>query len=132
MNVDMISDIQKMLTHYGFKSDQLTHERLNFRLQLLQEECQETMTAFESSNEREVVDGLIDIIVVALGTLELSGININKAWSEVHRANMTKVRGVKPGRHSDGWDLYKPLNWQEPDHLHNTGNLKNILKGKTQ
>jgi predicted HAD superfamily Cof-like phosphohydrolase len=132
MKTNPIADIREMLEYYKFTPEQLNSERLEFRLQLLLEEYTETRAAADENDAAELVDGLIDIVVIALGTLELAGVDVERAWQEVHRANMSKIRGAKPGRTSDGWDLYKPLNWTAPNHSDNTGNLNNILKGENK
>ena len=75
---------------------------------------------------------MIDIVVIALGTLHLADVDVNKAWQTVHIANMNKLKGTKPGRPSDGWDLYKPLNWVAPDHTENTGKFATYLKENTK
>lgn len=125
-----ILDIKTLLQHYNFKTEQITSERLEFRFSLLQEEFTELQTARENRDAEEVVDALVDIVVIALGTLELAGVDSTRAWNEVHRANMSKIKGAKPGRESDGWDLYKPLNWRAPSHADNHGKLSTLLKGK--
>jgi len=119
-----------MLSHYNFKTEQITSERLEFRFKLLEEEFTELQVARQNADAEETVDALVDIVVIALGTLELAGVDATRAWNEVHRANMTKIRGAKPGRESDGWDLYKPLNWVAPSHEDNHGKLPKLLKGK--
>jgi predicted HAD superfamily Cof-like phosphohydrolase len=127
MTNNPIKDIETMMLHYGFKPSQLTQERLKFRFDLLQEEVNELMQARIDKNAPEVVDALIDICVIALGTLHLAGCDVNHAWAEVQKANMAKLKGTKPGRPSDGWDLYKPLNWKSPNHDTNVGNLPTLL-----
>ena len=81
---NMIENIQNMLAHYGFSSSEMTKGRLDFRLKLLEEEFNETIDANNDKNAEELVDGLIDIIVIAIGTLELSGVNVGKAWSALY------------------------------------------------
>lgn len=113
---------------YGFDSEPLTYEKLKFRMDLLKEEFSETSDAFKDSNAEEWVDGHIDLIVIALGNLHLAGVDINKAWGEVYRANMSKIRGVKPGREqSGGFDVIKPEGWVGPDHKDNHGKLDEIF-----
>ena len=126
----MIADIRRMLEHYGFTGEDLTRARLDFRVQLLEEETHEVREAVGNGDAPEVVDGLIDVIVIALGTLELAGVDVDCAWRRVMSANMQKQRGQKPGRASDGWDLTKPPGWRAPDHGDNVGRLPNIFKGK--
>ena len=73
----------------------------------------------------EVVDGLIDLCVVAIGTLDALGVDPYKAWDEVHKANMAKEVGVKPTRPNPLGlpDLVKPEDWVGPSHKGNHGSL---------
>lgn len=114
---------------YGFDQDIFDMKQLEFRITtLLAEEFEETITAFDNEDAEELVDGLIDMIVIILGTLSLAGVDIEKAWKEVFRANMSKVRGVKPGReHSGGVDVFKPEGWKAPSHDDNHGKLDEIF-----
>lgn len=127
--MSIIEDNKNFQSKYGFDSEPMTFDKLKFRMSLLQEEFNETLTAFIEGDAEEWVDGHIDLLVIALGNLHLAGIDINKAWNEVFRANMSKVRGVKPGREeSGGFDVMKPLGWQGPDHSDNHGKLDDIFK----
>lgn len=125
----MIEDIKQMIQKYGFDQEEFDIEKLNFRiLGLLTEEYEEVLEALDKGDSDELVDGLIDIIVIAIGTLELSGVDTQKAWDQVMIANMTKERGIKPGREeSKGFDLLKPMGWKAPSHLDNLGILNEIL-----
>lgn len=126
--MSIIEDDLKMQTKFGMNKEKLTKDQLCFRMDLLNEEFYETNDAFESNRPEEFVDGLIDIIVIAVGTLSLSGVDVQKAWDEVHRANMAKERGVKKGREqSGGFDLIKPEGWVGPSHKDNLGDLDEIL-----
>ena len=71
----------------------------------------------------EIVDGLIDLCVVAIGTLDAFGVDAYKAWDEVLKANMSKNVGVKEGRPNPLGlpDLMKPEGWQAPSHQGNHG-----------
>lgn len=114
---------------FGFDVNPPTKENIDFRMELLKEEYEETLEAYANKDPEEFVDGLIDLVVIALGTLHLSGVDANKAWSEVYRANMSKERGIKPGREqSGGFDVYKPEGWVAPDHSDNHGELPSIWK----
>lgn len=118
-------DFQKK---YGFDIPEFDLDKLKFRMDLLKEEYNETVNAVADKNAEEVVDGLVDLVVIALGTLHLAGVDANKAWSEVFRANMSKERGVKPGREqSGGWDVIKPEGWVGPNHGDNHGKLEEIF-----
>ena len=50
-----------------------------FRLGMMQEELDETKQAFEQKDAPEMVDGIIDLCVFAIGTLEAFGVDANKA-----------------------------------------------------
>lgn len=131
----LIEDINQMHSKYGVHKwvikqiEEKNYENLNgflkFRLKFINEELSETKTALYDHNPEEVVDGLIDIIVVALGTLDAFGVDINKAWKEVHTANMSKKVGVKETRPNPLGlpDLVKPKGWVGPDHKGNVGIL---------
>ena len=98
---------------------------LTFRLAFIQEELNETGAALRTGDSEEVVDGLIDIMVVALGTLDLFGVNADRAWQEVAASNITKEVGVKASRPNPLGlpDLIKPEGWVGPDHSDNHGDL---------
>ena len=89
---------------------------LAHRIDFLEEEVTETVNAYGSADPKEVVDGLIDTIVVALGTLDLFGVNSAKVWDEVYHANMNKEVGIKESRPNPLGvpDLIKPEGWQPP------------------
>jgi len=82
-----------------------------------------------TGNQYETVDGLIDLCVFAIGTLDVMGIDASLAWDQVHEANMAKSPGVKPGR-PNPWglpDLMKPVGWTSPSHENNHGFLPQVL-----
>ncbi len=125
----MIEDIIRMYSEYAFDLEEFDLKKLVFRMELLEEEFNETTQAVVNGDAEEVVDGLIDLIVIAIGTLSLAGVDVQKAWDEVYRANMTKERGIKPGREqSGGFDIIKPEGWKGPDHSNNHGRLDGIFR----
>lgn len=78
-------------------------------------------------DSEEIVDGLIDLCVVAIGTLDALGVNVHKAWDEVYEANMNKEVGVKESRPNPLGlpDLIKPEGWTAPSHEKNHGIIGN-------
>jgi len=131
MSKDWVKDIHDMHTKFGVREavekmdkDQLL-EFLAFRLRFLEEELNETRRAsnLQHRDNKEIVDGLIDLCVVAIGTLDAFGIDAHKAWDEVLKANMSKEVGVKESRPNPLGlpDLIKPEGWVGPDHTGNTG-----------
>jgi len=122
--------MNSLYTKYGFLAAPITLKQLEFRIKTLQlEEYDELEDALDSKNAEEVVDALIDTIVIAAGTLELLGVDSQKAWSVVNKANHAKKRGIKSTRpESGGFDLIKPDGWVAPSHLHNHGQLPRIFR----
>lgn len=128
--MDIFEDSRLMHQKYGVNEwvknnpDKLA-QYLTFRLMFLQEELTETFTATNNLDAPEIVDGLIDLIVVAAGTLDAFEIDGKKAWKEVYKANMAKEVGVKPSRPNPLGlpDLIKPEGWQAPNHDDNVGIL---------
>ena len=103
---------------------------MQFRLDMMQEELDETKKAFEEKDAPEMVDGMIDLCVFAIGTLEVFGVDANKAWDEVYKANMSKEAGIKEGRPNPLGlpDLMKPDDWQGPVHEDNCGNISDSFQ----
>ena len=98
---------------------------LKFRVNFIEEEFEELKEAINDRNSDDVVDALIDMMVVIIGTLDLFDVDGQKAWNEVHKANMSKVAGSNSNRPNDfGFpDLVKPDGWKTPSHYANTGEL---------
>jgi len=132
----MIGDIKKLNQHYQIKkfinsaSNFEKTKYLFFRADFLQEELNELYEAIYSEAPDEIVDALIDLIVIALGTLDAFNINIKTAWNRVHHANMQKETGVKDTRPNPLGlpDLIKPEGWEAPQHIDNIGELNYLDK----
>ena len=112
-------------THRG--NPELMKKFLEFRINFLEEELIETRDAVRASDPEEIVDGLIDLCVIAIGTLDAFNIDAQKAWEQVQTANMAKEVGVKESRPNPLGlpDLVKPKNWKAPSHADNHGYLTN-------
>jgi predicted HAD superfamily Cof-like phosphohydrolase len=91
------------------------YKNIQVRLDHLQEELDETIKAVNDDDLLEVIDGLIDLIYIASGTLGMCGIKSQLHWDEVQRANMTKERGMTKRGHA--YDVKKPEGWIAPNHL---------------
>jgi predicted HAD superfamily Cof-like phosphohydrolase len=123
-------DMRKLHDQYGVgdwveSNASKLGELLAFRAAFLEEELGETLEAIKQSDAEEVVDGLIDLCVIAIGTLEMFDVDIAAAWHQVLRANQQKVVGVKPSRPNPLGlpDLVKPDSWVPPSHKGNHGLL---------
>lgn len=134
---DWAYDIHMMHNKFGVKewfeankdNKELMDKYLRFRLSMCKEELDETLDAIENKDPEEIVDGLIDMCVFAIGTLDVFGVDANKAWNAIYEANMTKSPGVKEGRPNPFGlpDLIKPSDWQAPDHKSNHGDLNKAV-----
>jgi hypothetical protein len=137
MSKDWCKDINDMHTKYGVRNavknfdSVMLRSFLRFRLDFLHEELGETENAAKAGipiDAEEVVDGLIDLCVVAIGTLDALGVDAHQAWDEVHQANMSKEVGVKETRPNPLGlpDLVKPAGWIAPSHDGNHGLLNGV------
>ena len=132
MSKDWAFDIAMMHEKYGVhpvveKMNANTLKQfLEFRVRFLEEELTELKNA---TNADDVVDALIDLCVVAIGTLDGFGVDSHKAWDAVLKANMNKKVGVKESRPNPLGlpDLIKPAGWVAPSHADNEGKLKEIF-----
>ena len=136
MSNNWVRDIHVMQTKFGTRDAVAKMDKekllafLSFRLKFLQEELDETKAALLDGDSEEIVDGLIDLCVVAIGTLDAYGVDPYKAWDEVLDANMSKEVGVKEGRPNPLGlpDLIKPEGWTAPSHEGNHGMLPDFVK----
>lgn len=125
---DVAIDLRKMHNHYGFDEDPFDLTQLVGRIEFLQEELDEIKKSFSENDAEGIVDGLIDLIVVAVGTLDRAKVDFWKAWDAVYSANMAKQRGTNDKRpNASGVDLVKPEGWKPPSHRDNLGTLPEIL-----
>lgn len=137
--VSVSADMNKM--HQYYEADEavlgLDKEKLkaflDFRFNFLQEELNEGRDAIAAGNSEEIVDSLIDLVVVAVGTLDLYGVDFDRAWNEVLLANMNKRVGVKESRpNAFGLpDLIKPEGWVAPSHAGNHGLLTKAFSNES-
>ena len=134
---DWANDIYMMHQKFGVKewfeankdNKDLMDKYLRFRLSMCKEELDETLDAIEAKDPEEIVDGLIDMCVFAIGTLDVFGVDANAAWDRVYDANVAKSVGVKEGRPNPFGlpDLIKPEGWVAPSHTGNHGDLDKAL-----
>lgn len=88
------------------------------RRNLLKEELNEYLNGEDQSDLVETVDGLLDVIVIAWGTL-LAYVGEEKARAaaaEVVRSNLSKVDGsLGPIQRRGDGKIIKPKGWTAPD-----------------
>ena len=100
------------IAYYG-PPRELPPDLFEFRVKFMSEEVEEYAEAAYEGNKAKMFDALVDLIYVALGTAHLHGFQFDEAWSRVHAANMTKVKG--PSERSALYDVIKPPGFVPPD-----------------
>ncbi|OXE37528.1 MAG: hypothetical protein CGW95_01030 [Phenylobacterium zucineum] len=134
--VDFVGDIEEFHSKFGLfydgKPRMLPTELADFRQKFLQEEKNEYVLhteactiAVHERDEAEVthqlaqmLDGLVDLVYVAVGTAHLHGFDFREAWRRVHAANMAKVRAqrAEDSKRGTTYDVVKPDGWLPPRH----------------
>ena len=89
----------------------ISKNKRDLRIKLIKEEIDETINAILSNDIEEIADGIVDSIVVLIGTALVYGIDIRPVWDEIHKTNMAKAGGA----FRDDGKLLKPEGWKEPD-----------------
>ena len=125
MEVHNERQVQLKIHNHNKRRTEKLNRFLDFRVKFLAEELNETVVAYTKDDPEEIIDGCIDLCVIAIGTLDLFGVDAHKAWNEVLEANMNKEVGVKPGRPNPLGlpDLIKPEDWKAPSHEGNHGRI---------
>ncbi len=118
-------DVKKFMETFGqivrtepqFPDD----KTMQLRFDLIQEELNELEEAMKTKNLKEIADALTDILYVTYGAGYAYGINLDKCFKEVQRANMSKLgKDGKPIYNENG-KVMKGPNYTPP-------NLKQFVK----
>ena len=117
----LIKDIDAFHKKFGFEKNEKVgipdnNEIVNFRTSFLMEELAEYTQAITKKDAAGALDALVDIVYIALGTAWLFNLPFEKAWNEVQKANMSKVRAKsKSKKRGTAFDVIKPQGWQAPN-----------------
>ena len=112
-------DVKKFMNTFGQKVITIPkfpdEKTMNLRFDLIKEEMNELKQAMEEKDLKEVADALTDILYVTYGAGCAYGIDLDKCFKEVQRANMSKL-GVdgKPIYNEKG-KVMKGPNYSEPN-----------------
>ena len=88
---------------------------MKLRYDLIKEELTELEHAMKTKNLKEIADALTDILYVTYGAGFAYGIDLDKCFKEVQRANMSKLgEDGKPIFNEKG-KVMKGPNYREPD-----------------
>lgn len=119
--------VEDMVKHFGFMDRPVTKEVFDYRMGLLEEEYGETRVAADYGDPEGIVDGHIDLIIIAVGNLAMFGVDIDQAFDEVMTANLEKRRGKRSESDPEGASIYKPEGWVPPSHIGNHGILDEMF-----
>ena len=114
-------DLEHFLTKYNLpcpdRFTPLGDEEMKTRILHIHEELLELTRSAQSRDWPEVLDALVDITYLAVGTAVMCGANFDEAWNRVHDANMKKIRAEKKGDSKRGttFDVVKPEGWKAAD-----------------
>jgi len=90
-------------------------ETMQLRLNLIKEELSELEDAMKTKNLKEIADALTDILYVTYGAGYAYGIDLDKCFEEVQKANMSKLgEDGKPIFNEQG-KVMKGPNYIKPD-----------------
>ena len=104
----------------GVRSElSLEGDQASLYMDLITEEYQETLSAFENSDLIEVADGLTDMVWVIMGMCNSCGIDFDSVWQEVKASNMSKFPHGKAIKNEHG-KIMKPESYFKP-------NIKKVL-----
>ena len=88
-------EVKKFMKKFGQRviaTPQFPDEKtMNLRFDLIKEEINELEQAMKTKNLQEVADALTDILYVTYGAGCAYGIDLDKCFKEVQRANMSKL-----------------------------------------
>ena len=118
-------DVKKFMKTFGqivrTKPQFPDDKTMQLRYDLIKEELDELKQAMESKNLVEIADALTDILYVTYGAGYAYGIDLDKCFKEVQRANMSKLgKDGKPIYNEKG-KVMKGPNYYGP-------NLKQFVK----
>ena len=112
-------DVKKFMETFGqmvrTKPQFPDEKTMQLRFDLIQEELNELEQAMKTKNLKEIADALTDILYVTYGAGFAYGIDLDKCFKEVQRANMSKLgEDGKPIFNEKG-KVMKGPNYREPD-----------------
>ena len=88
---------------------------MQLRYDLIKEELKELEQAMKTKNLREIADALTDVLYVTYGAGYAYGIDLDKCFKEVQRANMSKLGKDGKPIYNDKGKVMKGPNYSEPN-----------------
>ena len=113
------TDVKKFMETFGqivrTKPQFPDEKTMQLRHDLIKEELEELKQAMETKNLKEIADALTDILYVTYGAGDAYGIDLDKCFKEVQRANMSKLgKDGKPIYNEKG-KVMKGPNYSAPN-----------------
>jgi len=90
-------------------------ETMQLRYDLIKEELNELEQAMKTKNLKEIADALTDILYVTYGAGYAYGINLDKCFKEVQKANMSKLGNDGKPIYNEKGKVMKGPNYSEPN-----------------
>ena len=88
---------------------------MQLRYDLIKEELNELEQAMKSKDLKEIADALTDILYVTYGAGYAYGIDLDKCFKEVQRANMSKLGEDGKPIYNEKGKVMKGPNYSEPN-----------------
>ena len=88
---------------------------MQLRYDLIKEELKELELAMKTKNLKEIADALTDILYVTYGAGYAYGIDLDKCFKEVQRANMSKLGEDGKPIYNEKGKVMKGPNYTEPN-----------------
>ena len=112
-------DVKKFMQTFGQMvrtKPQFPEEKtMQLRYDLIKEELNELEQAMKAKDLKEVADALTDILYVTYGAGYAYGINLDKCFKEVQRANMSKLGKDGKPIYNDRGKVMKGPNYLAPN-----------------
>ena len=112
-------DVKKFMQTFGqmvkTKPNFPDEKTMQLRYDLIKEELNELEEAMKIKNLKEIADALTDILYVTYGAGYAYGINLDKCFKEVQRANMSKLGQDGNPIYNDKGKVMKGPNYSPPD-----------------
>ena len=112
-------DVKKFMETFGqmvrIKPQFPDQKTMQLRYDLIKEELNELEQAMKTKDLKEIADALTDILYVTYGAGYAYGIDLNKCFKEVQRANMSKLGKDGKPIYNDKGKVMKGPNYTPPN-----------------
>ena len=115
-NFEKVGNFMKTFGQEVKTKSGLSTEKINkLRVSLINEELEEFKEAIKNNDLKEAADALTDILYVTYGAGYAYGIDLDKCFKEVQRANMSKLGEDGKPIYNEKGKVMKGPNYIEPN-----------------